>query len=100
LYTQTGASFYTSRLAAPQTFMSADYRLAPLDSVLGGLTITRKIDEALSVSLGATFQSQQGRDRILPISTSPPTPGAPAARPISAADMTVTTFSVGLTKHF
>lgn len=100
IYTQTGASFYSSRLAAPQTFMSADYRLAPLNSVLGGLTITRKIGEGLSVNLGGTIQSQQGRDRILPIATSPPTRGAPAAQPISAADMTVTAFTVGLSKVF
>jgi hypothetical protein len=100
LYTQNGASFYGSRFAAPESFMSADYRLSPFDSVLGGLTITRKIDEALSVNVGLTLQSQVGRDRITPILTSPPRSGAPAAVPTSAADMTVTAFTVGLKKVF
>ncbi len=40
LYTQTPASFFGNQFPAPQTYMSADYRLSPLDSVLGGLTIT------------------------------------------------------------
>ena len=97
LYTQTGASFYTSRLAAPRTFMSADYRLAPLDSVLGGLTITRKINDALSVSLGGTLQTQWGRDRVTPIPTSPTAPLAAAA---SAADMTVLAITVGFSRTF
>jgi hypothetical protein len=100
LYTQTGASFYGSRFAAPRTLMSADYRLSPFDSVLGGLKIAYKLDEGLSVSLGATFQSQLGRDRITPIATSPPTPGVPAARPTSAADMTVMAITGGLSKIF
>lgn len=98
LYTQTGASFYGSRLPAPQTFMSADYRLSPLDSILGGLTLTYRINESLSGNVGATLQSQLGRDRVVPIST---TPGGPrATSTVSSADLNVTTITFGLTKLF
>jgi hypothetical protein len=97
LYTQTGASFYSSRLPAPRTFMSADYRLSPLDSVLGGLMITRKINDALSVSLGVTLQTQWGRDRVTPIPTSP-TAGLAASA--SAADMTVVAITAGFSRTF
>jgi Protein of unknown function (DUF3570) len=97
LYTQTGASFYGSRFVAARTLMSADYRLSPLDSVLGGLTITRKINDALSVSLGGTLQSQWGRDRVTPIPTSP---SAPLAASASAADMTVLAITVGFSRTF
>lgn len=95
-YTQTGASFYASKLEVPQTFMSADYRLSPFDNLLGGLTLTHKIDGALSVNVGATYQYQWGRDRVIPI----PKPGSSPSSPISAADMNVLTFTVGLTKLF
>jgi hypothetical protein len=97
IYTQTGASFYGSRFAAARTLMSADYRLSPLDSVLGGLTITRKINDALGVSLGATLQSQWGRDRVTPIPTSST---APLAASASAADMTVLAITVGFSRTF
>jgi hypothetical protein len=97
LYTQTGASFYASRLPAARTFMSADYRLSPLDSVLGGLTITHRINDALSVSLGATLQSQWGRDRVTPIPTSS---GALPAASASAADMTVIAITAGFSRTF
>jgi hypothetical protein len=100
LYTQTAASFYGSRFATPKTFMSADYRLSPLESVLGGLTITRKMDASLNVNVGAAYQYQWGRDRVTPNPASRPIPGAPVAGPTSAADMTVLTFTVGLTKIF
>jgi Protein of unknown function (DUF3570) len=100
IYTQSGASFYGSRFPTAQQYMSADYRLSPLENVLGGLTITRKIDQALSVNVGATYQFQWGRDRISPILTSPRVPGAPIAQPTSAADMTVLGITVGLTRLF
>jgi hypothetical protein len=97
-YTQTAASFYASRLAAARTFMSADYRLSPLDSVLGGLTIAHRFDDGLSASLGVTLQTQWGRDRITPIQT---TPGAgPVASTTSAADMNVVAITAGLSRTF
>jgi Protein of unknown function (DUF3570) len=97
LYTQTGASFYASRLVQAQTFMSADYRLSPLDSILGGLTITYKINDSLSANVGAALQQQWGRDRVTPTITSPL--GANVGS-VSAADMNVTTITFGLTKLF
>jgi hypothetical protein len=98
LYTQTGASFYTSRLPAPQALMSADYRLSPLDSILGGLTVTHKINASLSVNLGATVQAQYGRDRVIPVTTSPG--GLRATSKVSSADLNVTTITLGLTKLY
>jgi len=97
LYTQTGASFYASSLPAPRTYMSADYRLSPLSSILGGLTITRVLDQKLAISLGASIQTQSGRDRVVPISTSPGNEGGIPT--VSAADMTVLTITGGLTWH-
>ena len=97
LYTQTGASFYGSRFAAPREFLSADYRLSPLDSVQGGLTIGRRINDALTVSLGATLQTQWGRDRVMPIQTSHEAGPATSA---SAADMTVLTITAGFSRTF
>lgn len=98
LYTQTGASFYGNRFLLPQPYMSADYRLSPLDSVLGGLTVTRRLDNSISVSAGATMQSQRGRDRILLVSTSPE--GERGTTSVSAADLKVLTIIGGLTWSF
>ncbi len=97
-YTQTGASFYASRLDASRTFLSADYRLSPLSNVLGGLIVTRKINDAISANVGATIQSQTGRDRVTPVLTTPI--GAGRIGSVSAADMNVVTFSVGFTRLF
>jgi hypothetical protein len=99
-YTQSGANFYGSKFDAPQTYMSADYRLSPLDNILGGLTVAYKVEESLWVSLGGTYQSQTGRDRILPTASGPPVPGAPAPSKISAADMSVLTITAGVRKSF
>jgi hypothetical protein len=100
LYTQSGASFYGSRFASAQKYMSADYRLSPFENALGGLTVTRKIDQALSVNVGATYQYQWGRDRVTPTLASRPIEGAPRVQPASAADMTVLGITVGLTRLF
>ena len=94
LYTQSAASFYGQLFASPETYMSADYRLSALSSILGGLGFTKKIDEQLSVNLAATYQSQTGRDRVTPIAN---TPAARGAGTVSAADMTITTVTVGFT---
>jgi Protein of unknown function (DUF3570) len=102
LYTQTGASFYGSRFSSPQTLLSSDYRLSPLDSALGGLTVTRKLADSLSVNLGGTYQYQRGRDRILPIprARGGDDGGGLSASSASAADMTVFTITAGFTKRF
>jgi hypothetical protein len=94
LYTQSAASFYGQLFSAPQEFMSADYRLSALSSILGGLAFTKKIDEQLSVSLGGTYQSQTGRDRVVPVAS---TPAARNAGTVSAADLTTYTVTAGFT---
>ncbi|HEY7113389.1 MAG TPA: DUF3570 domain-containing protein, partial [Thermoanaerobaculia bacterium] len=100
LYTQTGASFYGSSFAAPQKFMSADYRLSPLGSILAGLTVGRVLEHHLTVSLGFTWQSQRGRDRVAPTAAAPPPEDVglaptPVAGNVSAADMSVLTIVAG-----
>jgi hypothetical protein len=98
LYTQTGANFYGNRFLAPERYMSSDYRLAPLDSALGGLTVTHRIDASIGVNLGGTIQSQRGRDRILLVSPAPDKERGSTS--VSAADLTVLTFTAGLTWSF
>ncbi len=97
LYTQTRASFYGGAFPAPQEFMSSDYRLSAFGSVLGGLTVSKDITPALSALLGATIQSQRGRDRVVPIPTSAEAAGGGS---ISAADMVVWTATAGFTLRF
>jgi hypothetical protein len=93
LYTQTGAYFFGNRFLVPQTYMSADYRLAPFGSFMGGLTVSRRLYESISANIGATYLSQHGRDRI----TLPPTTADERTSSVSAADMTVLTITFGLT---
>ena len=111
LYTQTAASFWANTLATKQEFMSSDYRLAAFSSVLGGLTVTRKMTPSLDLSLGVTLQSQTGKDSITVSSSSNPPPrddGRTAPRAslavvttkVSAADLTVTTISAGFTWRY
>jgi hypothetical protein len=92
-YTQTGASFYGSLFASPETFMSADSRLSPFWSVLGGLTVTHQLSEAVSLNLGFTYQSQLGRDRVTPATSSP---GGARGTTVSSADMNIATVTVGM----
>jgi hypothetical protein len=94
LYTQGAASFYGSRFVTPQPYMSADYRLSPMDSILGGLGASRKLDDRTSVNAGVTFQSQTGRDRLTPLATSPT---ATRVTSTSPADLTVVTVTLGFT---
>jgi len=96
-YTQTGASFFANRFAAPQTDMSADYRLSPFTSFLGGLTLSHRLNEVLSANVGATFQTQHSNDPILLVTT---TPGERGTASVSAANMNVLTFVVGATYRY
>lgn len=98
LYTQSGARFYGSLFSKPETYMSADYRLSPMDSVMGGLTLTGEINEKLSAKLGATIESQQGRNRITPALAS--SSGLLRSSSISAADLNVTTVTFGFTWRY
>lgn len=97
LYTQTGASFYGSLFPAEQTYMSADSRLSPLSSLLGGLSVRHQLNAGLALSLEGTYQVQKGRDRVVPASTSPQ--GAEAAK-VSAADLDTLTVTAGLSWKF
>jgi hypothetical protein len=76
--------------------MSADYRLSAFESILGGLTVSYAISPAMSANLGATIQSQHGKDRVIPV----PMSGTPLGSSISAADLTVGTITAGFTFHY
>lgn len=91
---QSAASFYGSLFPAPQTHLSADYRLSPMHSVLGGLTVSYRVDGSFSVNLGGTYQWQVGRDRVTPI----PVAGSPATGlSVSAADLDTVAATAGFT---
>lgn len=112
LYTQSHASFFGHMFAAPQTYMSSDYRLSAFDSVLGGLTVAYNIRRDLVLSVGATYQNQRGRDRVVPVpATIPPLLRSPldggedggnggGSTTVAAADMTVVTATVGLSWRY
>ena len=95
LYTQSAASFFGAQFSAEQPHMSSDYRLSSLWNVLGGLSVGRKLDEQMSVRLGATYQKQESRDRITLSGTG--SAGEHGSTAVSAADMTVLTVTVGFT---
>lgn len=93
LYTQTGAYFFANRFLVVQPYMSSDYRLSPFGSVMGGLTLSRRLYDSIIANVGVTYLSQHGRDRI---SLAPSTPETRGSTSVSAADMTVTTITFGL----
>ncbi len=102
-YTQDGATFYDSLFATEKSAMSADYRLSPMNSLLGELALSWAATSELSLNAGASFQNQRGRDRI--------TPYAPLRRDddedeggrassVSAADLKVFTVTIGFSRRF
>ena len=97
IYTQTAASFYGSLFAAPQTYMSADSRLSPLWSLLGGLGLTYQLNPGLALSLAGTYQVQEGRDRVTPSTSSPRGAGSTT---VSAADLNTATLTLGASWKF
>jgi hypothetical protein len=99
LYTQSAASFWGNTFAAKQEFMSSDYRLAALSSILGGLAVKHKMSESVDVNLGFTVQSQVGKDSITVSKAATRTTPAGSAT-ISAADLNVTTITAGFTWRY
>lgn len=98
LYSQSAADFYGASFAAPQAYQSADYRLSAFHSVLLGCSVATDLMPGLTLSLGGTYQIQQGQDPILPLAggtlgTASASFSGPAT---SAADVNTTTFTVGL----
>lgn len=111
LYTQSAASFYGSSFPTLPTYRSADYRLSAFNSWLGGLTVDYRLSDRLSLNLGATYQTQTGKDRIAPIVAAQPASfalldedeeGGGGSRSVSAsaADLKVTTVTVGFQWRF
>jgi hypothetical protein len=78
--------------------MSSDYRLSAFSSVLLGCAISAEISEGLTLSLGGTYQIQQGRNKLTPLQTaaSGNSPAIYAGPSTSAADVNTTTITVGL----
>jgi hypothetical protein len=112
LYSQSHATFFSYEFAAPQPYMSSDYRLSAFDSILGGLTVSYNLRRDLVLSVGATYQYQRGRDRVVPAAAGASVPllspredgeegeGGDDATTVSAADMTVFTVTVGLSWRY
>jgi hypothetical protein len=109
LYSQSAASFFAYEFAAPQPYMSSDYRLSSFYNALIGLSVAYRFPHDLTLSVGATYQSQYGRDRVVPRAASPPAPlplddgengngGSPTL--VSSADMTTITGTVGLSWRY
>jgi len=107
----SAASFFAYEFAAPQAFMSSDYRLSAFDSVLGGLALSYRFPHDVTVSLAGTYQVQRGRDRVVPRTTAPPpAPLAPlddepgegegGSASVSSADMTTMTLTFGLSWRY
>ena len=111
-YSQGAASFFAYEFARPQTFMSSDYRLSAFDSILGGLALSYRFPHDLTLSLGATYQSQRGRNHVTPRTATPSQLRAPlddeeegggtggGSTTVSAADMTVLTGTFGLSWRY
>ena len=108
LYRQNGASFYGNSFATAQTYMSSDYRLAPFDSVMAGVGVAYEFPNRLTLSLAGTYTSQRGGDRVIPLAATPP-PVTPLAEGedggtgpplVSSADLTVVTWTFGLTWRY
>jgi hypothetical protein len=106
-YTQTAASFYGASFPTAQPFMSADYRLSPFYSGLGGLGVTFPLTRIFSMRLEATYQKQLGRDRVIPLAA-PALPlrlegddgGESVPRSVSSADLNTVTGILGFSWRF
>lgn len=101
-YTQSAATFYGAKFAAPQTYMSADYRLSAMDSIQLGCSMSVDLSETLSLNYGGTYQVQRGRDRLTPLQAAATTYAAAiySGPSVSAADVNTTTLTLGLKWRF
>lgn len=101
-YTQSAAAFYGAKFAAPQTYMSADYRLSAMDSIQLGCSMSVDLSETLSLNYGGTYQVQRGRDRLTPLQAAATTYAAAiySGPSVSAADVNTTTLTLGLKWRF
>lgn len=101
-YTQSAATFYGAKFAAPQTYMSADYRLSAMDSIQLGCSMSVDLSETLSLNYGGTYQIQRGRDRLTPLQAAATTYAAAiySGPSVSAADVNTTTLTLGLKWRF
>jgi len=97
-YSQNGASFYGASFTKAQPYASADYRLSPMSNWLVGLLVSNEIVDGLTLSLGATFQQQTGKDRLTPLATS--TSQGVIGSDTSPADFNTNTIMVGLKWRF
>jgi hypothetical protein len=102
LYTQRAASFYTDFLEAPRQYLSSDYRLSSFSSIMGGLSGTWEITNGLILKAGFAREIAKGRDRVTPLSSGTlGTPSAVFSGPSSSsADLTKTTFTLGLSWRY
>ena len=97
-YSQSAASFYGAQFAAPQAYMSADYRLSAMDSILLGCSVSVDLTNDLTLSFGGSYQFQQGRNQLTPLQTAATlsSPAVYAGPTTSAADVNTTTLTLGL----
>ena len=97
-YTQTAASFYGTSFDTPPVYRTADYRLSAFSNIQVGLAFSYSFSHDFLVRVGGTYQTQRGRDRILPL-IQPPVEDNPAVyggSSVSAADVNTQTITVGL----
>lgn len=93
----SAANFYGTSFATPQPYLTADYRLSDMGSSQAGFALTCETGKSFSVRLVATFQWQQGRDRVQTLIPDPEGESPPTLGPsVSASDLTTRTVTLGL----
>ena len=113
-YRQGAASFFAFEFSAPETTMSADYRLSSFWSWLAGIGFRVDLSDSVALTMEATYQDQTGLDRVTPRTTTPVLL-SPSGQPIrleedgegeggppslSAADLQTVTATLGFSFKF